>query len=281
MKKHIISYATPDYFKNQKKLNKSALAYGVDTTESYNLVKLKKTPFYRENKLILDQKRGAGYWLWKPYIILDYISQLSSDEMLIYSDVGIEIITDISPLIDLCHTQRGILLFRNHGNLNRSWTKRDCFVLMGCDTEMYYNCEQIVASFQVYIKTEMSIDFLKDYLGYCQQANILTDLPNTSQLNNLPEFVDHRHDQSVLSLLAAKYEIEIFRDPSQFGNHMKTVDLREPGEWKSMPYSNATYINSPYPTLLNHHRERPLKPIDQIKHYLRKLKQKGGRLNGI
>lgn len=272
MKKYLISYASPEFYASQNRLNNSAVQFGIDQVSSFNKQWLKKTDFYNNNKHILNLSRGSGYWLWKPFIILNFINQINDGDLLIYADSGIEIIANLEPLIDLCTKQNGILLFKVHGgHPNRKWTKRDCFVLMNCDSEYYWNSEQVNASFQVYIKNPASVGFLQNYLYYCQQINILTDLPNISPLGNHPEFVDHRHDQSVLSLLAIKHKIETFRDPGQWGNHLKMTEFRTPNEWLSMPYSEFPCLNSPYPTLLNHHRERKVTVISRIKNKLAKL----------
>lgn len=266
MRKYLISYASPEFYKSQKRLNDSALNFGVDQVKSYNNTYLKKTQFYKNNQHILDRRRGSGYWLWKPYIILDFLNQIKEGDLLIYADSGIEIIANISPLIDLCIKQNGILLFNVHGgHPNKKWTKRDCFVLMNCDSKYYWDAEQVNASFQIYIKNHESIDFVQNYLYFCQQINILTDLPNISRLDNHPEFIDHRHDQSVLSLLTLKYKLETFRDPCQWGNPLKMKEFREPNEYLSEPYSESPCLNSPYPTLLNHHRERQVSLLGRIK----------------
>ncbi|HEY9905499.1 MAG TPA: hypothetical protein V6D43_24220, partial [Candidatus Sericytochromatia bacterium] len=49
---------------------------------------------------------------------------------------------------------------------------------------------------------------------------------------------------------------EFLRDPCQWGNPLKMKEFREPNEYLSEPYSESPCLNSPYPTLLNHHRER-------------------------
>ncbi len=286
MKHYLISYATPDHYKNQRRLNASALKFGVDEAKSYTRKDIQKSHFFEVNRSILEQKRGAGYWLWKPYIILDQLNQIQSGDCLIYSDSGIEIIRDITPLIDLCVNQNGILLFRNHGNLNKKWTKRDCFVLMECDEEKYHDSEQVAASFQLYIKNSWSVSFLQEWLYYSQCRDIITDSPNTLGLDNFPDFVDHRHDQSILSLLAVKHGIDLFRDPSQWGNHKKLPDLREADDWLLSSFSDSpgAYSDSPcamslYPTLLNHHRKRPPLRFDQrVKGKIQKLYRKAQKL---
>lgn len=271
MKTHLISYASPEFYESQKRLNASALKFGVDQVNSFNKNWLKKTEFYKNNKHILNLRRGSGYWLWKPFIILDYLSKIDYGDLLVYADSGIEVIAELAPLIELCIKQKGILLFKVHGgHLNRKWTKRDCFTLMNCDSHRYWNAEQVNASFQIYLKNEASVKFLQNYLYYCQQINILTDLPNISRLDNHPEFVDHRHDQSVLSLLSLKHNIETFRDPCQWGNHLKMPEFREADEWLSMPYTEPC-LNSAYPTVLNHHRERKITLLGKIKHKIAKI----------
>ncbi len=47
---------------------------------------------------------------------------------------------------------------------------------------------------------------------------------------NLPGFKDHRHDQAILAMLAIKYGLHTFRDPSQWGNHAITT------RWHESPY---------------------------------------------
>ncbi len=44
--------------------------------------------FRVENEAILTQARGAGYWLWKPFIILETLSKLPPGAALVYSDAG-------------------------------------------------------------------------------------------------------------------------------------------------------------------------------------------------
>ncbi|HEY9903152.1 MAG TPA: hypothetical protein V6D43_12115, partial [Candidatus Sericytochromatia bacterium] len=55
------------------------------------------------------------------------------------------------------------------------------------------------------------------------------------------------------------------RDPCQWGNPLKMKEFREPNEYLSEPYSESPCLNSPYPTLLNHHRERQVSLLGRIK----------------
>lgn len=254
MKKFLVSFANKDFYEKQKILNESALKFGINETFSYTGKMLKETLFYEKNRKILDKKRGAGYWIWKPYIILDAMEKINEGDIIFYVDSGAEIISDVQPLIDLCKKQDGILLF-NGVNISKFWTKRDCFIKMDCDNEKYWNALIYMGGYQIYIKNEKSIKFLRENLKYVQFHELVDDSPSISP--NFPGFMKHLWDQCVLTNLAVKYNISKgFRNPSQGGNHLKTQEFREKGEWLSYPYSYSRNPDksSNYPTIFYNRR---------------------------
>lgn len=263
MRTWIVSYANASFQASQKRLLESALKYGIDEPRPWDNKSLEQTPFYKMFQTILDKPRGSGYWLWKPFIIKETLKEMDDGDVVIYSDAGIEIVGDLSPLIELCRHKNGILLFAGHyddvgapgPNICSKWTKRDCFIFMDCDEPRYYQSQMLDASFLVLAKTERSIAFIREWLVYCCQSQILIDQPNLSGLLDLPDFVEHRHDQSILSLMAHRDGLELFRHPSQYGNHLKDEPYRDAGEWARHDYgTKGIYYNSPYHTLLHHHR---------------------------
>jgi hypothetical protein len=147
--------------------------------------------------------------------------------------------------------------FRGRAHNCGNWTKRDAFVLMNCDNPCFHTAPMADASILLLSKTKRALQFVDEWLYYCCIPEILTDQSNACGLENLETFADHRHDQSVLSLLAARHSIELFRGPSQFGNHAKSVTLRRAGELLVSAYgSEPPYENSTYETLIDHHRLR-------------------------
>jgi hypothetical protein len=67
-------------------------------------------------------------------------------------------------------------------------------------------------------KNDFVVSFIDEWLTYSEDYRLITDSPNECGLNNYPEFYDHRHDQSILSLLGRKYNIKNIPDISQYGN---------------------------------------------------------------
>ena len=92
-----------------------------------------------ENPKIRAQRRGAGYWVWKPYILLDTLNTVAEGTVVVYSDAGQRYVADPSPLIDLTATREVVLFHNIGGQLQRTWTKRDCFVLMQADAPEYWD----------------------------------------------------------------------------------------------------------------------------------------------
>jgi len=215
MKKVLVTYATEEYI-GTSELLKDSIYEMVDEC----------CVFYNKNSKILNKSRGAGYWIWKPYFILKTMECLNWGDICLYLDSGIIVIRNIDILFDLCVKNDGILLFenRNANHLgqvwkNYMWTKYDCFKLMNCLDEQYIYGPQVDAAFQLYQKTNKSIEFLNEYLKYCESENIVTDIPNITG-DNFEGFIDHRHDQSILSLLAIKNKIQLERCPSHWGTHL-------------------------------------------------------------
>lgn len=265
MKAVLVNLSNQLYKDSRDRLNKSARQHGIEDIISWDFEEIKQTPFYIQNRTILDQVPGMGFWLWKPYILLEAMKGLSDGDVVIYSDSGIEIIAPLDPLFHLCRGDQPILLFGNGDFTNSLWTKRDCFILMDCDQEVFWYGPHCDAAFLLVRRSHLSIQFLQEWLKFACDERILTDMPNSSGKKDLPEFREHRRDQSILSLLAQKYQIPLYRSPTQFGNHYKTYPYRLEKEFNCVNqyrqrtvnhYAVLPYYNSPYFQLLDHHRQK-------------------------
>lgn len=216
----IVSLAKGEIYINEMNmLHKKALDVGnVDESIKWTFDDLKKTDFYNNNRKILDSDRGCGYWVWKPYIILEALKNLNDNDCVIYYDGGREgynyselcFNKSILPFIDYTYKNYdgfvpGVLMT----NSNIQWCKRDCWILMGADKEEFKNKYQVCSTWGIYRKGSFYTEiFLKKWLKYCLDERIITDIPSTLDKES-PEFIEHRHDLSILSLLVHKYKIPI------------------------------------------------------------------------
>ncbi len=170
---------------------------------------LKQTNFYQENKHILDQPRGCGYWLWKPYIILEQLNQPDPPDVVFYIDCGDIFNPEVFNYAEHAFQTNNCCLLLNGSYAMRFWTKRDCFVLMGCDSEKYWNQTMIEAGAEFWKNDGQAKTVLNEWLTCCKDERLLTDIDNTCGLPNLDNFQDHRHDQCILTNLAIKHSLYI------------------------------------------------------------------------
>ncbi len=223
--RYLLTFGNHGYEVSMNILATSALATGsVDKVIFWNDDKLRKTPFFKANRKILTQQRGAGYWLWKPYIILEELKKLKKGDFLIYSDSKMLARQNFDVLYDLCAREKGILLFRNLPQTIECWCKRDALVLMNADKPEIYKSFDFAAMMSVWQKTPEAVGFLEEWLKFCEDERILTDMDNTQGKPNYPYFVDHRHDQAVFSVVAVQKGIRGHRPPNQYGKRYRKCE---------------------------------------------------------
>ena len=240
MKKILITFGDEKFTKSLKLLSESARDLGkVDAVLVYTQEWLKNTQFYKDNKFILTQPRGAGYWAWKPFIIKNAIQNYGSDDVIIYSDGGLQVIEDLSPLFDIADIHQKIIFKLPAQGVphhkSKQWIKGDCFEEMGCNSEEYWNADMTNGAISVWKATPSNSFLMDEWLKYAKMPNVITDMRSLAP--SQPEFREHRHDQAILSNMRVKYGWELFRDPTQYGE-------MEKGKFK----------NSPYNQLFWHHR---------------------------
>jgi len=218
MTKVLINFANIFFSKSQKYNAATGLSIGgFDRVISYRPQDIDRE-FFEKNRWLLSHPKGAGYWLWKPYFIKKTLNLLQDGDFLMYCDAGSHFICSVDPLIQTCQIENQDIIPFDAGLIEKIFTKRDTFILMNCDTSIYINTVQRQASFILFKKSKLTSNFLCEYLHYAQDERIITDLENQMGAPNYPEFKEHRHDQSIFSLLTKQYNLVGHRDPSQWGN---------------------------------------------------------------
>ena len=252
--KILINYANNIFIKQQKMNSRSGLKAGLfDKVISYSPKDI-EPDFFKKNIKILNQKKGNGYWLRKPYFIKKTLDALSFGDFLFYCDSGSYFIRAIDPLINILTKNGQDLMVFKMMNIERVWTKRDAFILMGCDDTKYSESGQRLASFSLWKKSKFTMDFINEFLFFAQDERIITDIENQCGYLNYPGFKEHRHDQSIFSLLTKKYNLPAYRDPSQFGNKEKQY-----------------YTNSDYDQIIEHTRERHVPFFSRVTRKIQRL----------
>lgn len=212
-----INYSDRKYKEAQKFNSMTAVTKGkADKVISYSPKDI-DAEFKRKNEKILRKKRGAGYWLWKPYIIQKTLRSMRNGDYLVYLDSGAFYINNVRHLIKQMEKDAQYIMAFEIPFRECHWTKRDVFICMGCDEPQYAETNQRMGGIIVIKKTEKAEQFVDDWLKYGQMGELITDAKNMEGEDNYVGFVENRHDQSIFSLLTKKYKIRAYEDPSQYG----------------------------------------------------------------
>ena len=159
----------------------------------------------------LQNKRGYGYYMWKPYIVKRELESLADGDILVYLDSGCTINARarkrFDEYIELArHTDCGVVCFEQKGLPDRQWCKADLLQYAGAlDDPAITETPQFWAGGHVTRKCALSVEFVGKWYDLCHEHfNLITDEP--SVLPNLAGFRENRHDQSAFSVLLKPYK---------------------------------------------------------------------------
>jgi hypothetical protein len=248
---NLVCFADDRMSRSQHRLIKSAEKHGIDNFRQCSPEGGPKGDFWWMNHSILCQERGAGYWLWKPFIIYAELTTMEEGEILFYSDSGVEIIDNLKYIEDKMNAEKlNVFLFSgrfkhaewckadviqaiNHQNLTATETQSGTIYTMNG----YESFLQVQASNMFFRNTPEVRNFVKAWLCYCQYPGFIDDSP--SEAPNFPGFSEHRHDQAILTCLAIKENLKLHWFPST-----TNMDRRD------------DFPGDDYPPLFLHHRMR-------------------------
>ena len=175
---------------------------GFDECLTFNQDKLDQD-WVKKHEDILKEWRGAGYWLWKPYLINRLLNDdelLNPGDYLIYMDAGAYPRTSFQDMFEFIetHSEYNGVLFFGVGLPQKEWCKRDAYILQNCDEEKCWNAGQINAFMSIWRKGQFAKDLSLMWLNEASNKSIIADGP--SKLGKeLDGFRDHRHDQAVIT----------------------------------------------------------------------------------
>lgn len=251
MTTYLISYATPNFYLSQSRLSKSGEKFGINHCINFNSIWLSMfhQSFIKKNKKHFEDNIGAGYWVWKPYIILKTLEQIQENDVVIYLDSGIEIIKDITPLIDLVEKE-DLLLFSTFARKNQYCTKPETFIGMDCKTDNYKECFQLEGGMLVIKNNKKNRVFIQQWLSYCENYSLVNGISDSLNASD-GTIINHRHDQSILTNLSIKYKINPHRSVNQFANNLKSEKFRHKNEFLNHGTHLPIHLNNQYAPIQN------------------------------
>jgi len=230
MTKYLINYAAlgtnyerndPNggYFNAQVINSKTAKEIaGFDKVINYGKNSL-SADFINRHATHFSYTRGAGYWVWKPQIIIDALNNINKNDLLMYSDSGCHFIDSMNPVFDRLENSYNNVLCFNLSQIEKDWNKRDCFINLDCDFPQYTDTKQIMSTFFLCKKNDFSYHIVNEWQRLVSDFHMVADeFISPSKNQNYSSFKEHRHDQSILSLICKKNKVSFMEDITEWGN---------------------------------------------------------------
>lgn len=125
-------------------------------------------------------------------------------------------------------------------------------IRLDSDKVEYIDNNQICATYIIVKNSDYSRRIIQEYYELCQDYGLISDAPSVN-CDEYPEFVEHRHDQSIWSIACKRNNIKPYRDPSQFGFEDNGVIIPE-----------DVLRRSYYPQIIESHRNPNIQYFFQL-----------------
>lgn len=183
--------------------------------------------------------RGFGYWIWKPTIILETLARAAPDDVVVYLDAGFTLNPAghrrFTEYLEVTRDSTyGMLSFQNIFT-EAHWTKADLARRLGLESgHKHMKTSQLSGGFLMVKPTTENRDLIRTWqeIAVEDQYHHSDDSPSVAP--NHPEFKEHRHDQSIASLLRKSrgtdithYEVQAYTGRFEaLQPHLPAVNLR-------------------------------------------------------
>jgi len=243
-----------------KRIKRQAKASGIFATiKVFNDRTIKHVLSNAEIELVKDNKRGYGFWVWKPRIVEHVLTQNPNLDLILYADAGCEInINSKSRARLLNYLEMALaneVVAFDLGLPESHWTKSVTLNYFSSKGAMYPESNQISASCFILTSNFAArlIPQWKDHMLFNNYQNLKDDI----DVDENPTFQAHRHDQSIFSLTLKTMKKDLFLPASEiyfFPNWNDGVDF---------PILNTR--NASFFSILN--RTRLVKPLRLIERF--------------
>lgn len=177
-----------------------------DEINIYNFNSLASEYVAEHGAFIKSNLRGFGYWVWKPIVIQHLMQCSKPEDVIIYLDVGFQ--TQVAGkerfleyISMACDSEYKMLSFQNV-HTESSWTKADLSMRLGVlGRPSIMGSSQLSSGFIILCPTSSNLELVREWADLAVENNYHFSDDSHSVVPNVNGFIEHRHDQSIFSLL--------------------------------------------------------------------------------
>jgi hypothetical protein len=188
---------------------------------------------FADHRFIRNSPRGFGFWLWKP-ILFEKLLGCNGAEVIAYADAGC--VLNLNERAQQTRLADYAEYALDHGVCTfslelpeQAWCKADTSRFFGLSPEQVA-ANQTMATVLLFARSTLGRSLVETWLDTClrDDHHLLDDSPSLTP--NHQSFVEHRHDQAVLSCLLKREGIPSLPDETYFPDKW-TTDGRDFPIW--------------------------------------------------
>ncbi len=155
---------------------------------------------------LFGQRRGGGYWVWKPYIVHKTLDMMHDGDLLVYVDCGCSVFAsrEWTTYFGLLKKHDAVTFLLS--TTNEQYTRRNVLDHYAATNRCLGKQYQVSSTFFLLKKTPNTVKLVSEWqemmLGW---PNMVLDVPTTEIRAERRQFIEHRHDQSLFSALVYRY----------------------------------------------------------------------------
>jgi hypothetical protein len=204
MEKHFITYADERFAEARDRIVAEAVK-----THEFDVVKAFGRDDVSEelkSSSVFSERRGGGYWSWKPDIILKELGCMNDGDIIVYADSGCELVPgkEWNRYWKILETKE--LIAQKIYQIGECWTRRSIINEFSDNPNGWQKKCQFMATVVIAKKSPRSVAFFEEwYRCIIANPNLIRDVSALEIEGESPCFIENRHDQAVYSALIYKY----------------------------------------------------------------------------
>jgi hypothetical protein len=223
--------------------------------------------FWQHHRSFLERNpRGFGYWIWKPAIVAHALSNLGSKESgVVYVDAGCTINLGnpiarerLARYEEMSQESGGLFFRLSDGNTHERYTKSG--VIQALNGESFLG-QSLFAATAFFIQGgQKQLGFINEWQNQLTRDDYALVRDSESIDLESDSFVEHRHDQSVLSLLLERENFSKIDDETYFSPNWRR-DGKEYPIWASRNKSGFSFRGEGFSSKALRYLERSISSV--------------------
>lgn len=194
-KKIFVTYGNEVYYNSLYRIKKE-----VEQTKRFDEIRIytdKDLPQSLLGHELFAHSRGGGYWLWKPWVVLDTLKDMQEDDILVYSDAGSKIFDHKEWDKWFRIMERKSALFFFYSGSMEKWARKSILEYF-CSVKNLHSYYQLMSG--LFLLRKSARHLIEEWYDVMRlYPEIVMDVDKRMMEYESPKFIENRHDQAVLS----------------------------------------------------------------------------------